>query len=159
MPCRSTKLQQERLVSRCLPESNSVKSFARKLIRMGVFNKPDIEQEKRAILKLCNPGHKNIICVLRLGPLAPSEFFFIDMEFCLLTLESYLYPHDPPQPHEPTPRYIKNAPVPFRALQIWQVMHHIVCGLQFMHNNKMIHRDLKPSNGISRFHECDLLTA
>jgi serine/threonine protein kinase len=115
---------------------------------MGLVNDTDIEQEKRAILKLCNQGHKHIVRVLRLGPLAQSEFFFIDMEFCSLTLEEYLYPHDSSQTHESAPRYIKNAPVPFRALQVWQVMHHIACGLQFMHNNKMIHRDLKPSNGI-----------
>jgi hypothetical protein len=76
---------------------------------MGLVNDTDIEQEKRAILKLC----KHIVRVLRLGPLAQSEFFFTDMEFCSLTLEEYLSPHDSSQTHESAPRYIKNAPVPF----------------------------------------------
>jgi serine/threonine protein kinase len=117
---------------------------------MCVVAKPDVEQEKQAILKLCGPGHghRHIIEVLRLGELARSAFFFIDMELCPLSLEFYLYRPEPPEPHESVPQYIRDAPVPFRALQIWEVMHDIASGLQFIHNTEMIHRDLKPSNGI-----------
>jgi serine/threonine protein kinase len=116
---------------------------------MGHVEKEDIEQEKQAILKLCGRGHRHIINVLRVGELAKSPFFFIDMELCALSLEFYLYRPVPPEPHESVPQYIRDAPVPSRAVQIWQVMHDIACGLQFIHNSKMIHRDLKPSNGIT----------
>jgi len=47
------------------------------------ITKEDIDNEVRAITKLCKSRHSNIVHVIDHGPLKPdSAFYFIDMELC-----------------------------------------------------------------------------
>jgi serine/threonine protein kinase len=117
------------------------------LIHAGRINKEELEQEIRAVQKLCGKGHRNIVTVLHLGQLRHSSLFFIDMELCDLSLEFYLYRPTPPEPSQPIPYFVKDAPPPFRAQQIWTIMHDIASGVNFVHSHNMVHRDVKPSNG------------
>jgi serine/threonine protein kinase len=97
-----------------------------------------VRNEIRAITKLCDGNHINIIKVLRCGEYQDSSYAYIDMELCSLNLEEYLkskwilYPVDG---------------VPDEA-GIWNIMTQIANGLAFIHSKKEIHRDLKPSNSI-----------
>src|SRR5271156_5768013 len=101
-------------------------SFARKLIHTGRIREHEIEQEVKALQKLCRTGHPNIVTVLRLGQLPASPLFFIDMELCPMSLEEYLYPPSPQKTDERIPQYIKNGKPPSRAKQIWTVMYDIM---------------------------------
>ena len=50
-----------------------------------------MENEMRAISKLCNPGaNSNIVSVLKWGRLRASPYFFFDMELCDFNLETYI---------------------------------------------------------------------
>jgi hypothetical protein len=51
----------------------------------------DIDNEIRAVSKLCKDWHPNIVQVLALGQLRPdSTWFYIDMELCSVSLETYM---------------------------------------------------------------------
>jgi hypothetical protein len=106
--------------------------------------------EADAIRKLSHQGgHPNIVVVLNLGELNNSPpFFFIDMELCDLTLHTYIHRPKPPSPSESILYFVKNAPAPFKAQQIWNIMRQIADGLKYMHILNMVHRDLKPANGM-----------
>ena len=68
--------------------------FARKLLRpFGGVTTEDIANEARAVTKLCSPGaHENIVEVCHHGwlPSPASEYYFIDMEYCVTTLEEHI---------------------------------------------------------------------
>jgi serine/threonine protein kinase len=75
------------------------------------------------------------------------------MEFCEVTLESFLAGKRGPVPqkvgiklHDGT---ISNEPNALKWHEICTIMVHILRGLEFIHKSKQVHRDLKPSNGIS----------
>ena len=70
------------------------------------------------------------------------------MELCDLNLEEYIHRPTPPNPSESIPYFIKNAPTPLKAQQIWNVMMQIASGVKYMHTTlHVVHRDLKPANG------------
>ena len=114
---------------------------------MGDGNEKSINNEVRAVIKICKVEEKsvNIIRVLDHGYLhGPNSSYFIDMELCDLNLEEYI--------HE------KNGNIP--GLLDWEtvdsvegkflivaIMQQLLNGLIFIHEKDEIHRDLDPKNG------------
>jgi serine/threonine protein kinase len=124
-------------------------AFARKLLHIPRIQREDIEHETQAIRKICGQGaHKNIIAVLKLGELRHTSYYFIDMELCDLNLAEYIHRPTPPNLSESIPYFIKDAPPPMKARQIWNIMKQIVSGIKHMHSLDVVHRDLKPANGV-----------
>ena len=125
--------------------------FARKLIRpFSTIIIEDIENEIRAVTKLCAKGHRNIIQVRGHDWLSGSPYYAIDMEYCELTLGEYI-------------REKRNLGAPYHGRGVnangdsraskWRefckIMLDIINGVAFIHSCKEVHRDLKPSNGFS----------
>ena len=107
----------------------------------------EFENETAAIRKICGQKrHTHIVAVLRIGELANTSYYFIDMELCDLTLHDYIHPTKPPDPAESLPVFIKDKPPPIKAQQIWNVMQQITSGLAYIHSLNLAHRDLKPAN-------------
>jgi serine/threonine protein kinase len=106
----------------------------------------DIENEDRAIKKLCGGAHVHIVEVLRIGELQDSSYYFIDMELCDLSLQAYIYRDPNSSVPESIPCFIRNATPTVKALQIWNVMKHILRGVAYIHDHDEVHRDLKPQN-------------
>jgi len=78
--------------------------FARKLLKpFSGISDDDILNEFRAIKKLClEPTHKNIVSIYGYGNLSDSLYYYIDMEFCSLNLEEYIYEPDMDSPRRPS---------------------------------------------------------
>jgi len=71
-----------------------IQVFARKILRLfGNVRKEDIENEARAVSKICEGGKcKNIVEVISHGWLPNhNSFYYIDMEFCLETLDDRIF--------------------------------------------------------------------
>ena len=68
------------------------------------------------------------------------------MELCDLNLFDFI--HRSTQPLESVPFFIKDAPPPLKAQQIWNVMKHVTEGVNYLHTLNLVHRDLKPENSI-----------
>jgi len=99
------------------------------------------ENEKRAVLKLCQSSHQNILQVYEVGQLRKqSVFFFIDMELCSFTLAHYLRGSE-------VPKLVKWESTLERILDVLQP---IVEGLVFIHEQGEVHRDIKPENSMSK---------
>jgi serine/threonine protein kinase len=112
-------------------------------------NRPTvIRNEERAMLKLCNGTHPNIISVIKLGLFQHlSHFFFIDMELCDLSLREYLYPNaNTNYSAIGLPPFLKDLPQSSKATHIWNIMKQISAGVEFIHSEGEVHRDLKPGN-------------
>jgi serine/threonine protein kinase len=141
---------------------NTDEVFARKLIRQfGGVTREDIESEARAITKLCGPGmNKFMVEVLRHGFLPrTTSYYYIDMEYCAETLEDRI------GVMAKNPLLSKavagNSDHVFSQFQlqadsvlslsqlvpVMKIMHHIACGLTYIHEQGVVHRDLKPRNG------------
>lgn len=100
--------------------------------------------------KLCNPGaHKNIVAVFRHGKLPPS-YYFLDMEFCDMNLDTFIERKWSPETAKELPQLTAKVSPRMRTAQIWDIMEDITSGLAFVHSKKEIHRDLKPRNSTSR---------
>ena len=128
--------------------TNMEKAFARKLLLMPRIERIEIEHEALAIRKICENGsHSHIVEVLRLGQLRNTDYYFIDMELCDMNLAEYIHRPTPPNPSDSIPYFIKNAPPPLKAHQIWNIMKQIASGVSYIHTLNMVHRDLKPTNG------------
>ena len=121
--------------------------FARKVVRLfGDVELKDIENEIRAITKLCKTGHENIVQVFEFGVLKEdSAWHFIDMELCDFTLEKYIQGADVPG----LPKWGQfEEPISvFRARAICHINGQILNGLHFIHSHQEVHRDLSPQNG------------
>lgn len=121
--------------------------YARKLIRSFANVKSNrVENEARAIAKLCVHQHKNIIHVFVHGKVPGFPYYFIDMELCDIDLASYL--DDKLKSEVPAFRGVRSIVSDMR-IDVWEVLNDITEGLIFIHRLKEIHRDLKPRNGTS----------
>ena len=120
-------------------------TFARKLIRPWAgISQPHIDNEVRAINKLCKSNHPNIVQVLGCGWLKPDgAFYFIDMELCEISLENYIQGGT------------INGLVDWNTVRIrdevhehaYKIMQQILNGLIYIHCRNEVHRDLSPNNG------------
>jgi serine/threonine protein kinase len=107
---------------------------------LGSVRQKDIDNEVRAVTKLCQSSHPNIVPVLRLGQLLPdSVLHYIDMELCSVSLESYMAKQEAVAD---LPRWERTKE------QILNIYVQIVDGLVFIHKHGEAHRDLSPPNGI-----------
>jgi serine/threonine protein kinase len=130
-----------------------VQVFARKLLRpSGSYTMKDVENEVRAVAKLCSPGtHKNIVLVLRTGKLPHMPFYYIDMELCDLNLERFIKREwratmtERFQNSESMVDVEQLLPI-VRLLQLRDIMRAVSGGVAFIHAKHEIHRDLKPRN-------------
>jgi len=115
----------------------------------GWLTEPEtIENEIRAIKKLCSGSHPNIVEVLRIGELNKLSYYFIDMELCDISLYEYIYRDDSKPLPDAVPYFIKDATSQVKELQIWNIMTQIANGVAFIHSHNEIHRDLKPQNSM-----------
>src|SRR5271169_5762753 len=114
---------------------------------MGSWMKrEDVQNEIRAVEKLCKPGtHKNIVTVLRHGPLDNSPFYYFDMELCDFNLETFSESLWKPATWE---EMLTSTEKPFdidsRMKTIWSMMSQIASGVLFIHLQQEVRRDLKP---------------
>jgi serine/threonine protein kinase len=94
----------------------------------------DVDNEVRAIKKLCQHQHPNIVQVFKYGRLkTDGAFYFIDMELCENSLEKYIY---------------GQLQDDADALQsAYSILQQILNGLIYIHCLKEVHRDLSPHNG------------
>jgi serine/threonine protein kinase len=132
----------------------------------AAIRKEDIENEIRAITKLCKSEHPNIVQVLQYGQLQEGvAMYFIDMELCTVSLEQYIQAEnvqeldqwkeyqkiakDPTDDSRKTVRSLvqDKSQVPFTATYI--ILQHIVNGLLYIHCLREVHRDLSPQNSMS----------
>lgn len=122
--------------------------FARKVIRPFVgITDVDIQNEVRAIKRLCKTGHPNIVQVLEYGSLKEDAmFFFIDMELCEASLEEYLRGGISVGGGPTWETVCKDAAV--MADKACIILQHIVNGLFYIHTMGEAHRD---HNGLPRY--------
>jgi len=112
-----------------------------------------------AIKKLCGPeAHVNIVQVLGHGQLSNIPYYFIDMEFCDLSLHDYIHRETPLESSESIACFIKGASSA-SSLQIWVVMSQIAAGVEYIHRKGHVHRDIKPANGDSSLFMTDLISS
>lgn len=130
-------------------------AFARKLLHIPGPDQRDIDNEVRAIMKLCRKGHKNIVSVLKFGELPNSAYYFIDMELCDLNLGTYIHRIEPPNPLESLPYFIKDASADLRTMQIANIMSQVAGGIKYIHGHDLVHRDVKPANGMYLFSQTE----
>src|SRR5579862_6677092 len=100
-----------------------------------------MDNERRAITKLCQNQHENLIHVLNIEetPAALDPFpMIVDMEFCVYDLEEFNRTGWLP---------FATFPEDSKAKSIWGIMSQVASGVAFIHEHKEIHRDLKPQNG------------
>ena len=107
-----------------------------------------IENEARAVRKLCNGEDPNVVQVFQIGDFTYSPYYFIDMELCDLSLQGYLYANEE-FAGLGLPPFIKDIPSSSFAAHIWSIIRQIASGLKYIHEHCEAHRDLKPSNGIN----------
>jgi len=133
-----------------LAKRNSFQAFARKVLKSGVrLTQEEIERETAAVKKItAGPlsREKNIVTILDFGKLPRTPFYFIDMELCEISLEDYIYPSEPLNSTQSIPFFVKEAPPPMKARQIWNIMKQIANGVVYLHGLGIVHRDLKPPN-------------
>jgi serine/threonine protein kinase len=120
----------------------------------GTVKHEDVENEIRAVMKLCTTGHAHIVQILgKPAKLSNSTYYAIDMEFCKVTLENFIAGKRGPIPEKISIKMhngaINREPNALKWHEIWKIMKDILRGLEFIHKSKELHRDLKPSNGIS----------
>jgi serine/threonine protein kinase len=110
----------------------------------GAVTQDDVDNEVRALKKLCQNQHPNIVQVFAYGELNPdSAVHFIDMELCDISLGNYLDGQE-----------LKNGvswatvkedeDVPAHG---YNILQQILNGLLYIHCEGEVHRDLSPHNG------------
>jgi serine/threonine protein kinase len=153
------------------------KIFARKILRIfGSVTEQDIENEARAISELCRPGQSRcVVEVIKHGWMHKRDAYFLDMEYCPMTLADKIRgtdtrtreQTDPAAPTAgkrdnalPGPSYTNHVlrqqalpeqvsdSINFDFESVSQILEDIVAGLIYIHAKNFVHRDLKPRNGI-----------
>jgi serine/threonine protein kinase len=122
--------------------------FARKVSRpfAGIVTNIDLENEVRAIKRLCKTGHPNIVQVFEYGKLKEDGmFFYIDMELCETSLEGFL--RGGAEVNGAKWETICDDEVKVVDTS-YTILQHIVNGLFYIHTMGEVHRDLSPHNGI-----------
>jgi len=110
------------------------------------MGKEEIENEVRAINKLCKSQHPNIVQVLEYGTLKTGGvFYFIDMEICDTTLEKYMNG----QSVEGLMDWETVVQSDTRETYVYGILRHILHGLLYIHTLHEVHRDLSAHNGLS----------
>lgn len=79
----------------------------------------------------------------------PPSYYFLDMELCDLSLETYIERKWTPAMVEKVPYFTAELPSRMRMAQTWDIMEDLTRGVAFIHQHKEVHRDLKPRNSIS----------
>jgi len=119
----------------------------RKLIRPWAgIRQAEIDNEVRAINRLCKSNHPNIVQVLNFGRLkTDGVFYFIDMELCEISLENYIQGGT------------INGLIVWNTIRIcnkvhkhaYKIMQQVLNGVIYIHCCNEVHRDLSPNNGTS----------
>jgi len=117
-----------------------------KLLRPFVgLSQQEIDNEVRAMDKLCRTSHNNLIAIYGHGFLRPHTFYFIDMECCDTNLEEYI---------QCKTRCVHGLMDWDKAIEmghgefiICAIMQQIISGLKYIHDQGEVHRDLNPQNG------------
>jgi serine/threonine protein kinase len=121
------------------------KAVARKVIEI---TKPEDEKDYKKEVEnmkiLCNKSHKNIIQYIGDGIIAPTSFYYIDMELCDIDLSKYMNGGNNVIGVHGLPSWNKDDPDVFMIVAI---MQQLLSGLAFMHKENKVHRDLDPTNG------------
>ena len=113
-------------------------------------SREDVENEARALTKLCCGAHANLITIFRHGWL-DTTCYFVDMELCDMNLHDFI--HDTCDwrhlqcPEHPQFLFEYGLLTWWRAEENLRIMSQIVNGLAFIHRNHEVHRDIKPRNG------------
>lgn len=115
---------------------------------MRTILKGNLDNEVRAVNKLCNTSHPHIVQILRHGFLkADRTFYFFDMELCQTNLANYI--------SGDTTDGLENWCILRKrenfAFHVFDILEQIVDGLIFIHGHQEVHRDLHPGNGESFF--------
>src|SRR5271169_6643600 len=112
--------------------------FARKLVRpfAGLTKDDILNGEARAVTKLCRPGaHPNIVDAINQGWLDQS-FYYVDMEFCPLTLADYIK-NEPARPISYLAQNRMEDKVYWTCLTTTiNILMEIASGLDFIHEHK-----------------------
>lgn len=112
---------------------------------LGAVTTDDVENEIRALKKLCQNQHPNIVQVFEYGELNPdSAIHFIDMELCDISLGNYLLGHELKDVAS-WATVQEQDEVPTHA---YNILQQILNGLVYIHCLDEVHRDLSPQNGI-----------
>ena len=121
-----------------------LKAFARKVIRaFGAVTKDDVDNEVRALKKLCQNQHPNIVQVFDYGELNPdSAVHFIDMELCDISLGNYLDGQEL-KDGVSWATVKEDEDVPAHG---YNILQQILNGLLYIHCVGEVHRDLSPHN-------------
>jgi serine/threonine protein kinase len=107
----------------------------------------DVENEIRAIDRLCRPGgHPHIISILDHGWLSYDSYYFIDMELCDLSLHDYIYVSQAAPVSGNSVFVSKESDLLSTIQNIWIIQAQIADGLGFIHSQNLVHRDIKPRN-------------
>lgn len=99
-----------------------------------------VNNEFRAINKLCLKKHPNVIEVLKVDTFSNRSYAFIDMELCDMDLDDY---NKSIWKLEIVQGSVKGT----REKGIWNIMMQIANGIAYIHSLAEVHRDLKPKNG------------
>jgi serine/threonine protein kinase len=106
----------------------------------GAVTKADIENEVRAVKKLCTSSHANIVQVFDLGQMrTKSTFYYLDMELCDISLGNYMQ-------GKRTPHLVSWAEFRSDPENLSLIHEDILDGLIFIHSHDEVHRDLSPQN-------------
>jgi len=109
------------------------------------IKKDDVDNEVRALKKLCQNQHQNIVQVFDYGQLNPdSTIYYIDMELCDISLAKYLSGGELKDVVSwATVRGEEEVPT-----HAYNILQQILNGLVYIHCLDEVHRDLSPQNGM-----------